>query len=109
MMGSCQILHNKKFPDDSNFFIRILAESAELENKYFGCLTSQNKFSLFLMTLFMTEPTHLLHVFSTFGVGGTEVQSFNLINHFENRYRHPIIAMDKNYDCASKLQQEVLV
>lgn len=57
------------------------------------------------MTLFMTEPKHLLHVFSTFGVGGPEVRSCNLINYFGNRYRHTIIAMDDNYECKSKLQQ----
>ncbi len=52
----------------------------------------------------MSEPKHLLHVFSTFGVGGPEVRSCNLINHFGDRYRHTIIAMDDNYDCTSKLQ-----
>lgn len=51
----------------------------------------------------MTKRKHLLHVFSTFGVGGPEVRSCDLINYFGNRYRHTIIAMDDNYDCQSKL------
>lgn len=51
----------------------------------------------------MIEPKHLLHVFSTFGVGGPEVRSCDLINHFGDRYRHSIIAMDDIYDCQSKL------
>ncbi len=51
----------------------------------------------------MIKPKHLLHVFSTFGVGGPEVRSCDLINHFGSRYRHTIMAMDDNYECQSKL------
>lgn len=52
----------------------------------------------------MAEPRHLLHAFSTFAVGGPEVRSCDLINHFGERYRHTIIAMDGRYDCRAKLQ-----
>ncbi len=51
----------------------------------------------------MSKPRHLLHVFSTFAVGGPEVRSCDLINHFGERYRHTIIAMDGRYDCQTKL------
>ena len=51
----------------------------------------------------MAKPRHLLHVFSTFAVGGPEVRSCDLINHFGERYRHTIIAMDGRYECKSKL------
>ncbi len=51
----------------------------------------------------MAKPRHLLHVFSTFGVGGPEVRSCDLINHFGERYRHTIIAMDGRYECQAKL------
>jgi glycosyltransferase involved in cell wall biosynthesis len=51
----------------------------------------------------MAKPRHLLHVFSTFAVGGPEVRSCDLINHFGERYRHTIIAMDGRYDCQTKL------
>lgn len=51
----------------------------------------------------MSKPRHLLHAFSTFGVGGPEVRSCDLINHFGERYRHTIIAMDGRYECQSKL------
>ncbi|MBS1809165.1 MAG: glycosyltransferase family 4 protein [Acidobacteria bacterium] len=57
----------------------------------------------------MTKPQHLLHVFSTFAVGGPEVRSCDLINHFGERYRHTIIAMDGRYDCRAKLQPGVPV
>ncbi|MFN7926620.1 MAG: glycosyltransferase family 4 protein [Blastocatellia bacterium] len=52
----------------------------------------------------MPKPRHLLHAFSTFAVGGPEVRSCDLINHFGERYRHTIIAMDGRYDCKAKLQ-----
>ncbi len=51
----------------------------------------------------MGKPRHLLHVFSTFGVGGPEVRSCDLINHFGEQYRHTIIAMDGQYECKTKL------
>lgn len=51
----------------------------------------------------MAKPRHLLHAFSTFDVGGPEVRTCDLINHFGDRYRHTIIAMDNNFDCRSKL------
>ncbi len=42
----------------------------------------------------MTEPRTLLHVFSTFNVGGPQMRFAQLANHFGRRYRHLIVAMD---------------
>lgn len=49
------------------------------------------------------KPRHLLHVFSTFGVGGAEIRFTRLANEFGRRYRHTIIAMDGNTAAASLL------
>lgn len=57
----------------------------------------------------MAKVRHLLHAFSTFAVGGPEVRTCDLINHFGERYRHTIIAMDGRYDCRAKLQAGVPV
>jgi len=51
-------------------------------------------------------PKHLLHVFSTFGVGGPQVRACDLINHFGAKYRHTILAMDNDFSCRSKLSAE---
>jgi glycosyltransferase involved in cell wall biosynthesis len=49
------------------------------------------------------KPRHLLHVFSTFAVGGAEIRFTRLANAFGRRYRHTIIAMDGNTAAASLL------
>lgn len=49
------------------------------------------------------ERPHLLHVFSTFGVGGPQVRFATLANRFGDQYRHTVIAMDGRYECASML------
>lgn len=46
---------------------------------------------------------HLLHVFSTFGVGGPQVRFATIANHFGRKYRHTIIAMDGDFGCADRL------
>jgi len=53
----------------------------------------------------MADPRrrHLLHIFSTFAVGGPEVRLSNIMNHFGNKYRHTIAAMDGRYSCKSRL------
>lgn len=52
---------------------------------------------------------HLLHVFSTFGVGGPQVRTTDLINHFGAKYRHSIIALDGNYECQKRIAPEIQV
>lgn len=54
----------------------------------------------------MTVPS-ILHVFSTFAVGGPQVRTAALINRFGARYRHSIIAMDGNYACAERIVPDI--
>lgn len=42
----------------------------------------------------MSERRTLLHVFSTFNVGGPQMRFVQLANHFGERYRHRIVTMD---------------
>ena len=46
---------------------------------------------------------HLLHAFPSFNAGGMETRTTDIINHFGNRYRHTIIALDRNLSCREKL------
>lgn len=55
------------------------------------------------------HPGHLLHVFATFDVGGPQVRSCHLFNHFGAKYRHTIIAMDGNYAAKTRLAPELAV
>ena len=50
-------------------------------------------------------PRHLLHVFPTFGLGGVPIRIANVINHFGDRFRHSIVAMDSTYDCGRRLNK----
>jgi len=52
----------------------------------------------------MTNKRTLLHVFSTFRVGGPQVRFCSLANNFMSRYRHVIFAMDGRYDCRERLR-----
>ena len=45
----------------------------------------------------------ILHVFSSFAVGGVQVRFARLAAHFGAAYRHAIVAMDGNYACESRL------
>ena len=45
----------------------------------------------------------LLHVFSTFAVGGPQMRFVTLAEAFGARYRHVVMAMDGDYACASRL------
>lgn len=49
-------------------------------------------------------PRHLLHVFSTFGIGGPQVRFATLANAYGRRYRHTIVAMDRDFACAERLE-----
>ena len=46
---------------------------------------------------------HLLHAFPSFNAGGMETRTSDIINHFGNRYRHTIIALDRNLSCREKI------
>lgn len=49
----------------------------------------------------------LLHVFSTFAVGGPQVRFLTLAEHFGDRATHAILAMDGRHDCAAFLSPRV--
>jgi glycosyltransferase involved in cell wall biosynthesis len=46
----------------------------------------------------------LLHVFSTFAVGGPQMRFVDLAAEFGARYRHIVVAMDGDYACAGRLR-----
>jgi glycosyltransferase involved in cell wall biosynthesis len=52
-------------------------------------------------------PLTLLHVFSSFKVGGAQVRFSALANHFGGRYRHLIMTMDGATECAERLNPSV--
>jgi glycosyltransferase involved in cell wall biosynthesis len=49
------------------------------------------------------HPTCVLHVFSTFAVGGAQMRTTAIINRFGRGYRHMIVAMDGDYACRGRL------
>ncbi|HET7086117.1 MAG TPA: glycosyltransferase family 4 protein [Rhizomicrobium sp.] len=52
----------------------------------------------------MTSPQkHLLHVFPTFAVGGSQMRFAQLARLHGSRYRHSVLALDQNYDMAKRL------
>jgi glycosyltransferase involved in cell wall biosynthesis len=46
---------------------------------------------------------HLLHVFPTFAVGGSQMRFAQLARLHGSRYRHTVVALDGNYDMAGRL------
>jgi L-malate glycosyltransferase len=46
---------------------------------------------------------HLLHVFSTFGVGGPQTRFVSLANAMGRKYRHTVLAMDGNHGAGEGL------
>lgn len=52
-------------------------------------------------------PPLLLHVYSTFKVGGPQVRFVQLANHFGSRYRHLVVAMDGVTDAMAGLSADV--
>ncbi|MEI8396382.1 MAG: glycosyltransferase family 4 protein [Rhodospirillaceae bacterium] len=52
---------------------------------------------------------HLLHVFPTFAIGGAQVRTVTLINHFGDRCRHTILALDGRFEAAVRIDGAVTV
>ena len=48
----------------------------------------------------------ILHVFSTFAIGGPQVRFAALANSTEHRFRHLVLAMDGRYDCLDRIRAE---
>ncbi|MEE9355082.1 MAG: glycosyltransferase [Methylococcaceae bacterium] len=57
----------------------------------------------------MIQQRHLLHVFSTFAPGGPQVRTVRLMEGLGKKYRHTVVAMDCNYQCAGRLSSSVQV
>lgn len=55
------------------------------------------------------RPRRLLHVFSTFAVGGPQVRFAQLANALGRRYEHVVVAMDGDYACGERLDPELAV
>ena len=51
----------------------------------------------------MPDTPTLLHVFSTFAVGGPQVRFASIANYFGRQYRHVVIAMDGRTACRERL------
>ncbi len=50
-----------------------------------------------------TRRTTILHVFPTFGIGGSQIRFATLANRLADRYRHAIVAMDNEHQAKSLL------
>lgn len=50
-----------------------------------------------------------MHVFATFGIGGPQIQTCRLLNHFAGAYSHSIIAMDGNVEAGARISRDVEV
>lgn len=50
---------------------------------------------------------HLLHVFSTFAIGGPQTRFATLANRLGGKYRHTVISLDGDIACASRLDSDV--
>lgn len=55
------------------------------------------------------RPTHLLHVFPTFAVGGAQMRFAQLAKAYGRRYRHTVIALDSRTDMASRIGGDVAI
>jgi glycosyltransferase involved in cell wall biosynthesis len=51
----------------------------------------------------------LMHVFPTFGFGGSQVRFAAIANHFGRTFRHLVLAMDGSYECMGRIEKGVEV
>lgn len=56
-----------------------------------------------------SQPRHILHIFPTFGLGGVPIRISDIINHFGERYRHTIVALNNCFDCKSRIDPELRI
>ena len=49
------------------------------------------------------QPPLVVHVFPTFAIGGAQVRFVALANHFGQRFRHIVVALDGNTSCSARL------
>ena len=57
----------------------------------------------------MPVKKHLLHVFPSFGAGGVPIRITAVMNHFGDRCRHTIVALDGNADAAERIESGIEV
>jgi L-malate glycosyltransferase len=55
----------------------------------------------------MTKPMRLLHVFSTFAVGGPQVRAIQLMNMWGPQFEHGIVASDNRYDALELIDNNI--
>ena len=55
----------------------------------------------------MPSPKHLMHVFPSFGAGGVPIRITAVMNHFGDRCRHTVIALDGNADAAERIEDDI--
>src|SRR5262245_21295405 len=55
----------------------------------------------------MSTPRTLLHVFSTFKIGGPQIRFAQLANHFASRYRHLVVSMDGAKEALQRLSPDL--
>lgn len=48
-------------------------------------------------------PAHILHVFPSFGIGGVPLRMVRMINHFGERLRHSVVALDGDFAAAGSI------
>ena len=48
---------------------------------------------------------HLLHVFPSFAMGGSQARLIMLINNFGPQYRHSVISLNNDYSAAALLDR----
>ena len=53
------------------------------------------------------SPRHLLHIFPTFAVGGSQLRFVQLARLHDHRYRHTVIAIDSDLTMAARLPRGV--
>jgi len=49
----------------------------------------------------------LLHVFPTFATGGAQARFSDVVNHFGDRWRHVVVAMDGVFECRERLDPKL--
>src|ERR1700744_5604724 len=54
----------------------------------------------------MTRQKHILHVFPTFAVGGSQMRFAQLVRLHADKYRHTVIALDGDYAMAERLPRD---
>src|ERR1700761_8849776 len=54
----------------------------------------------------MTQQKHILHIFPTLAVGGSQMRFAQLVRLHADRYRHTAIALDGDYAMATRLPSD---